>query len=52
MILDWVHLKHFQVLIFALWLTSSVLVVNNIKAGLDQKMAVPEVFLALFATNY
>ncbi|KAI1724282.1 patched family domain-containing protein [Ditylenchus destructor] len=30
------------VLIFALWLTSSVLVVNNIKAGLDQKMAVPE----------
>uniref|UniRef100_A0A915EUI0 SSD domain-containing protein n=1 Tax=Ditylenchus dipsaci TaxID=166011 RepID=A0A915EUI0_9BILA len=30
------------ILVFALWLTSSVMVVNRIKAGLDQKMAVPE----------
>jgi len=37
------YIRIFVVVFFALWLASSSTIMNRIKAGLDQKMAVPEV---------
>uniref|UniRef100_A0A915NRK2 SSD domain-containing protein n=1 Tax=Meloidogyne floridensis TaxID=298350 RepID=A0A915NRK2_9BILA len=36
------YIRIFVVVFFALWLASSSAIMNRIKAGLDQKMAVPE----------